>query len=108
VVVDANKAKKALKEEESGQKQHVFTLHTDELPWNVEKNKNGTFEVSGKKIEKFARRTDFENFHSCQRLRDIMKKMGITHELSRKGAKHDSEIVFPRIKESLHLTEQED
>ncbi len=44
------------------------------------------FLVTGRKIERFAARTDFEDFHGTQRLRDIMKKMGILNELARKGA----------------------
>jgi GTP-binding protein len=48
------------------------------------------FEVVGPKIEKFALKTDFENIHSLNRLRDILKKMGITHELERQGARGDS------------------
>lgn len=44
------------------------------------------YEVSGDKIEKFARRTNFDSFEGINRLRDIMKKLGISHELMRKGA----------------------
>jgi len=55
------------------------------------------YRVSGEKIEKFARRTDYDNFESVNRLRDIMKKMGINHELIRAGAQGDSLI---RIGES--------
>ena len=50
------------------------------------------FIVSGVKIEKFARRTDFSNYAAVNRLRDIMKKMGIRAELTSKGAKDDSII----------------
>lgn len=59
----------------------VLTI-SDEEAWHVEKTKTG-FLVTGKKIERFARRTDFESFHGVQRLRDIMKKMGIMHGLVR-------------------------
>ncbi len=48
--------------------------------------------VTGDKIEKFARRTNFDGFENVNRLRDIMKKMGITHELTRKGASGDSVV----------------
>ncbi len=48
--------------------------------------------VVGNKIEKFARRTRFESYEGVNRLRDIMKKMGITHELLRRGAMGDSII----------------
>jgi GTP-binding protein len=63
--------------------------------WIVEKVEEGDsvyFEVTGDKIEKFARRTDYTNFEALNRLRDIMNKMGINHELRRKGAEADSII----------------
>ncbi len=50
------------------------------------------FIITGKKIEKFARKTDFGNSHAVTRLRDIMKKTGIMRELERQGAKNSSNI----------------
>lgn len=65
--------------------------------WSVEKLEDGSFEVRGQRIEKFARRTDFEGgYQNINRLRDIMKKMGIAHELRRKGAEGDSIIRIGR------------
>jgi len=55
-------------------------------------NDEVVFVVTGPKIEKFARRTDFENPHGLNRLRDIMRKMGIMHELTRQGATGNSII----------------
>ena len=77
-------------------------LHSDlpviELPdtaikdsWTIEQQ-DDTFVVKGAKIEKFARRTDFSNYAAVNRLRDIMKKMGIRAELTSKGATDDSII----------------
>ena len=63
--------------------------------WDVKRvsDENGVnFVVTGEKIEKFARRTDFSNFEGVNRLRDIMKKLGIAHELRRQGAEGDSII----------------
>ncbi|MBQ3294028.1 GTPase ObgE [Candidatus Saccharibacteria bacterium] len=48
--------------------------------------------VTGEKIEKFARRTDFSNYASVNRLRDILKKLGIRAELTSQGAGPDSII----------------
>jgi GTP-binding protein len=59
--------------------------------WTVVKHDNH-YIVSGGKIEKFARRTNFDQHEGVNRLRDIMKKMGITHELMRQGAMGDSHI----------------
>ena len=59
--------------------------------WQVEKL-DDKFVVKGEKIEKFARRTDLDNYASVNRLRDIMKKMGIRGELTSLGAEPDSII----------------
>ena len=59
--------------------------------WNVEKI-DDKFVVTGEKIEKFARRTDLNNYASVNRLRDIMKKMGIRGELTSLGAEPNSII----------------
>ena len=48
--------------------------------------------LNGEKIEKFARRTNFMNVHGVNRLRDILRKMGIEHELRRMGAENSSII----------------
>lgn len=87
---------------------NVYTLETPELAWQVVKAKNGEFKITGHKIEKFARRTEFSDYHGRQRLRDIMKKMGIAHDLRRKGAKPDSLIRFGRSEDTISIIEQED
>ncbi len=61
--------------------------------WKVE-FKQGKFKVTGNKIEGFAARTDFSNPHSVNRLRDIMRRIGIVHELERQGAGGDSKIII--------------
>lgn len=63
------------------------------------------YQVRGEKIEKFARRTNYDQFESVNRLRDIMKRTGIVHELSRQGATGESHIrigeseVFPLLEQ---------
>ncbi len=67
----------------------------EQLAWSVKKvEEDGAtvFVVRGHKIEKFARRTHFETHEGLNRLRDIMKKMGITHALNRAGAEGASVI----------------
>lgn len=59
--------------------------------WEVHKD-DDTFIVTGPKIERFALRTEFTNIHSINRLRDIMRKTGISHELERQGATPESMI----------------
>lgn len=71
----------------------VITLQASDSDWQITKTKQG-YEVSGAKIERFARQTDFSNPHSVQRLRDIMGKMGILQELARQGVEPSQKIGF--------------
>ena len=72
----------------------VISLSSHELKntWNVTRGDDGVFHVTGEKIEKFARRTDMGNYASVNRLRDILKKLGIRAELTNQGATQDSII----------------
>ena len=79
--------------EEEGIPVITLTEQQVDAAWKVEKTDDG-FVVTGAKIEKFARRTDLENYHAVMRLRDIMRKLGITHELLRAGAKGASPITI--------------
>jgi GTP-binding protein len=69
----------------------VLRLQNEELAWHITREKD-FFNVTGKKIERFAARTDFDSEEGVQRLRDIMRKMGIMHELVRQGIKADDRI----------------
>ncbi len=71
----------------------VIRLQAQDLPWQVVKEKK-YFLVTGGKIEKFAHRTDYENSHGIRRLRDIMKKMGIMHELEKQNIEPGTKIKF--------------
>lgn len=66
-----------------------ITLSAEELSrhWEVVYDTDSKiYRVIGEKIEKFARRTNYDNYESVNRLRDIMKRTGISHELARMGA----------------------
>lgn len=93
---------------EQDRKAHEIVIDEDAIPtislseekkqesWVVSKEETADGEihyvVSGPKIEKFARRTNFDQYQNVNRLRDIMKKMGITYELNRAGSMGDSII----------------
>jgi len=76
----------------------IISLSSDQVEkaWHIEKlstlDGQKFFRVSGHKIEKFARRTRFDTHEGVNRLRDIMKKMGISHALTRAGAEGDTII----------------
>jgi GTP-binding protein len=75
----------------------IIRLPATSEPWRIVKEKE-VYVVLGRKIERFAMRTDFSTDEGTRRLRDIMKKMGIMHELSRQGAKAGSKIVIGKSK----------
>ncbi len=87
----AEKARLAVPED-AIDKVPVLTLSNKDS-WRVTKTGSG-FMITGPKIERFAARTDFESFHGVQRLRDIMRKMGIMHELTRQGIEPGDDIVI--------------
>lgn len=78
----------------------VLTLPDSTSAWQVRKQKD-TFVVSGTKIEQFAARTDFGNPQAVQRLRDIMRRQGIMHELSRRGIQAGQPVQFGEQRERL-------
>lgn len=86
------------KELEKQEEIPVLTISSKEQSegWIVDKVQSESeipfFVVSGEKIEKFARRTNFNQYEAVNRLRDIMKKIGIVHELRRQGAENESII----------------
>ena len=91
--------KKTTSDEENGSqiKQNelpVISLGREKLKntWSVSLDEKGVYHVTGEKIEKFARRTDMSNYASVNRLRDILKKLGIRAELTNQGATQDSII----------------
>lgn len=73
----------------------VITLPDKEMrnAWTIHAEAS-KFTVTGQKIERFAVRTDFENEEGVNRLRDIMRKEGIMHELERRGIAAGDEIYF--------------
>lgn len=96
-VVAIREAEKEAAAESEEEGLAIISLNTEAkaLAWHINKVTEGertVFVVKGHKIEKFARRTQFDNYEGVNRLRDIMKKMGITHALLREGAEGDSTI----------------
>lgn len=93
VVNYRNTEAEATVEEDAEQGLPVISLSEEQASeaWSV-RLEDGVYIVTGEKIEKFARRTNFDLDEGINRLRDIMRKLGITHELIRQGATGDSLI----------------
>ncbi len=98
-VVTAQKKKEAKAEAEAQSGLPVITITQKPDSWKTVRRDEKNFIVTGHKIEKFAHRTDFGNEHGVQRLRDILKKMGIMNSLRKLGISPDDNIIIgdPKI-----------
>jgi GTP-binding protein len=84
-----------IQEVEPGDELDTITLSSEQLDdhWDITYDEeNSIYLVTGPKIEKFARRTNYDQFENVNRLRDIMRKMGVYHQLVRDGATGESII----------------
>jgi GTP-binding protein len=88
-IVDKENQKIEAKKEETTVPVIKLTDTSDK--WQVKKS-GSIFVVTGENIERFARRTDFNNEQGVQRLRDIMRRAGIMHELVRQKIMPDQVI----------------
>lgn len=70
----------------------VISLDSDEDKWEVTKLDDHHYNVAGRKIERFASRTHFNSVEGVERLRDIMRKMGIMHQLVRQGVEPGDKV----------------
>ncbi len=72
----------------------VHTLPYSDASWTIEQT--GThFIIHGKAIERFAARTDYANDEAVRRLKNILQRQGIMHELVRRGISAGQVIQFP-------------
>jgi len=93
-IVESARAVVAAEEEAAEPDVPVLTLTQTENAWTVTKEDTNLFIVRGEKIERFASRTHFESEEGVQRLRDIMRKNGIMHDLVRKRISPGDIIQF--------------
>ncbi len=111
VKVEEGKKKAAEEVEEIDEGIETISLNSEQISeaWSVEKTTDAetgdvVYVVTGEKIERFSERTDFGNYEAENRLRDIMKRMGISQELKRQGA--DGKSVVRIGDGELTLVEQ--
>lgn len=64
----------------------------DDSGFNVVANEDGSFNVSGAKIVRWVRQTDFRNAEAIGYLADRMAQLGVERELFRQGAAAGSEV----------------
>ncbi|MGO0060243.1 GTPase ObgE [Brevibacillus fluminis] len=65
----------------------VFKAEPEAAEFEITRDSEGAFIVSGEKIEKLARMTNLNSYDSIQRFSRIMRSMGIDDALRKRGAK---------------------
>lgn len=88
----AESGKQMTDDEDNGYR--IFRPHEeDERYFVVSKTKSG-FVISGKKIERIVQMSDFTNVEARARVYDVMRKMGIDHELQKQGIRLGDRIFI--------------
>lgn len=93
LVKKVKKADSASQKAKLADKIPIIRLKDQGDSWNVLK-KEDQYLVLGRRIEKFAHKTKFGDYHSEQRLKDIMRRMGIFHQLSRQGLEPGQSVTI--------------
>lgn len=93
-MVEQQKAKQAPIDQADASSRVEIKLDSRQLAtsWWVSRKDDGSYLVTGEKIERFAERTDFASEFSINRLRDILAKLNIVAELIKQGATGESVI----------------
>lgn len=93
-MVEQQKAKQAPIDQADVSSRVEIKLDSRQLAtsWWVSRRDDGSYLVTGEKIERFAERTDFASEFSVNRLRDILAKLNIVAELVKQGATGESVI----------------
>ena len=93
-MVEQQKAKQAPIDQADASSRVEIKLDDRQLAtsWWVSRRDDGSYLVTGEKIERFAERTDFASEFSINRLRDILAKLNIVAELVKQGATGESVI----------------
>lgn len=74
-----------VEEEESKPKAIINQTDFPDL-WKIEPEPDGAWRVIGGNIEGHARRSDWDNPDAVERMRDILSKIGVAKELTKRGA----------------------
>lgn len=84
--------KKAPEPEEDTEEKVVYRFKKEEVPFVISRDSDGTFVLSGAKIEKLFKMTDFSRDEGVQRFARQIRGMGVDDALRKHGAK-DGDII---------------
>lgn len=82
LVLEARRAR-----EEAAAAEPKVVISQKDFPnlWQLAAEEDGSWRITGGNIEGFGRRTDWDNPDAVERMRDILRKVGVAGELARRG-----------------------
>lgn len=83
---------KVTKEVEETNKEVVYRYQKEEAPFQISRDDDGAFVLSGGKIEKLFKMTDFARDEAVQRFSRQLRTMGVDDALRKRGAKDGDTI----------------
>ncbi|MCY8718035.1 MULTISPECIES: GTPase ObgE [unclassified Bacillus (in: firmicutes)] len=79
-------------EDELTQNRVMYTIENEEVPFNITRDPDGVFVLSGDSLERLFKMTDFSRDESVKRFARQMRGMGVDEALRERGAK-DGDII---------------
>lgn len=79
-------------EEELTQNRVMYTIENEEVPFNITREPDGVFVLSGDSLERLFKMTDFSRDESVKRFARQLRGMGVDEALRERGAK-DGDII---------------
>ncbi|WP_332275396.1 GTPase ObgE [Bacillus velezensis] len=79
-------------EEELAENRVMYTMEDEEIPFNITRDADGAFVLSGDSLERLFKMTDFSRDESVKRFARQMRGMGVDEALRERGAK-DGDII---------------
>ncbi|MCY8423444.1 GTPase ObgE [Bacillus vallismortis] len=79
-------------EEELTQNRVMYTMENEEVPFNITRDPDGVYVLSGDSLERLFKMTDFSRDESVKRFARQMRGMGVDEALRERGAK-DGDII---------------
>ncbi|MFQ8009935.1 GTPase ObgE [Bacillus sp. NIO_002] len=79
-------------EEELAENRVMYTMEDEEIPFNINRDPDGAFVLSGDSLERLFKMTDFSRDESVKRFARQMRGMGVDEALRERGAK-DGDII---------------
>ena len=92
-IVQKQRMQAAKAREDAGEDIPIIKAVEEEDRWHIDIRKRYVV-VTGKKIERFARRTDFASEDGVRRLRDIMRKMGMMKTFEKNKVEIGKKVYF--------------